>query len=444
MKPSSLFLIMVALWFNVIALMLDNEFHILIINISIITIYFKLKPKFLLHPNNVVFGFAGLYFVLPSTVYLIYFYAEIPYILPWGQLYKWDELDKLTYVHALFMFIVPFIGFHYFTKNENAVPYREIPFKVKPLQLVTLTLGLFVVIAVYVNLTGGLASWLGNYQLTYLVEKAGYGHINFIILFIGDLVVFLLGLGLINSRSYSFKWFLIYAAGFLMVVIISYIQGLKSRLIFLLLLFYLPYIQYYEIKNRRVVGLAAVFFVLLFIGNYFRSNGFYSGATMFVEYMMSYFNSYPLHDLYIKEEARHIFGTLHQIVVKPLIKLGMVGPNTDYDLSVMLTKRFFPEQWWEYRSTQQWPLITELYINYFGMLFGWIPLLLYVYLLSFIYKKSMSGNMAMMLIYMIEFVRLFSTFRGVLLPWQLPVYVVFYITIYYLAAYSIKRLQVSR
>jgi hypothetical protein len=185
--------------------------------------------------------------------------------------------------------------------------------------------------------------------------------------------------------------------------------------------------------------LGLIFFALLFAGNYFRSEGFYSTGSMFIEYMMTYFNVYPLHDMFMSHFDRNLLETSHHILMKPMIKLSIVGTNTDYDLSVMLTKQFFPEQWEKMHATQQWPLISEIYLNYYGMIFGWLPLVIYCYIISVLYNKSMAGNFSLMLIYMIEFIRMFSTFRGVFIPWQAPVFICFYIIIYYISSKAIRK-----
>ena len=104
----------------------------------------------------------------------------------------------------------------------------------------------------------------------------------------------------------------------------------------------------------------------------------------------------------------------------------------------MLTKIYYPDQWYDWSATQQWPLATELHLNYYGMLFGWIPIIIYTYIISFLYKKTMKLKMEFALIYLIEMIRIFSTFRGVLLPWILPLDLVFYVIIYFIFKKVIK------
>jgi len=412
------------------------EYESVFISIYVMVTYMVYKPNKIFHPNNIVFAFSFLYVCLPSSIYYIYEIYDIEYILPWGKLYKWDSLEKLTYYYMLYMFVIPFFSFYYFTKNTLEQKTNQV-YKVKNNWLFILIIILLMLILIFIYRTGGISGWLFNYQYTYLVERGGNGLFNVLILLFGNIVVFLLGLKISQLKFNSKKvmWILI---SFVIICIVAYLQGFKSRFIFLSLLFFFPFLINIKLSYRNISILVFLFFILIIFGNYLRSDGFYDSSQKIVEYMMSYFNVYPLHDIVAKSLDLNLGQTMHHIFVKPLIIIGLLPSATNYDLSVMLTKIYFPEHWYEMKATQQWPLATELHLNYFGMLFGWIPIIIYCYIISFLYKKMIEGRIELSLIYLIEMIRIFSTFRGVFLPWILPLNLILYIYIYYIIKRSVN------
>jgi len=433
--------IFILLILNIMSFFLDKSIQLILISLTITGLYLLLKPRSIIHPSNMIFAFSFLYFVFPSTVYLVYDAFNIPYILPWGQLYKWDELSRLTYFDALLAFVIPFFTFRFLINENKLTLLKKIDstYKVSTTPVVLFFISLLVLVALFVQLTGGVSSWLYDYQYTYLAKKAGYGHINFLILYLSNCFVFICGVFIFWGSSNRAKKVLYLLMAIIIVIFVSYVQGVKSRFIVLSLLFFLPALAVVVVSYKRLIIVGVSFILVFFLGNYFRSDGYYSTFSMAVEYVMSYFNVYPLHDMYINEHPPEFFSTAHHIFMKPFIALGLVNESVDYDLSVMLTKMYFPEQWDKYKATQQWPLVTELYVNYYGMLFGWLPLFLYSALISYLFRLSMNGSVAMLMIYMLEFLRMFTTFRSVLIPWETPVFLTFYVLTFIIVRFVVKK-----
>ena len=293
----------------------------------------------------------------------------------------------------------------------------------------------------YLILTGGLSAWVSSYKTTFLLGRSGLGIFNFIVLFIVNLCVFVLGL--ICFQSKGLLKYIVFTGSLFLIAIASLMQGLKSRLIILLVIFLFPYLLNLKMKNSRLLVLGLSFFILLFFGNYIRSDGFYNSTLVHFEYLMTYFNVYELHNMVVSTTDPDLFKTAHHIFVKPLQLVGLVGSEENFDLSVMLTKEYFPIGWEKMRATQQWPLATELYYNYYGFVLGWVPILVYSFFVSRLYMSAMVGNAAIGLVYALEFFRLFTVQRGVFLPWQLPVYILFYLIIYCFFKISVRIVPMS-
>ncbi len=407
----------------------------LVISLFIVITYIFYRPNNIFHPNNIVFAFSFLYIVLPCSIYYIYEIYNIEYVLPWGKLYEWDKLKKLTYYNMLYMFVIPYFVFNYFIKNNCfELAYK---YKINKNWIIGISIVLVLLIFIYIYRTGGISAWLFNYQYTYLVGREGNGVFNVLIILFGNILVFLLGLK-ISEFKFSIKKVIAVFFVIIFILFISYLQGFKSRFIFLTLVFSFLFLIRLELTHKKIFILGILFFTLISLGNYLRSDGFYDSFSKIIEYMMTYFNVYPLHDMVIKVNDLDLGQTMHHIFVKPLVMIGLLPADSDFDLSVMLTKIYYPEQWYEMKATQQWPLATELHLNYYGMLFGWIPLVVYCYIISFLYKRVLQGRLEFALIYLIEMIRIFSTFRGVLLPWILPLDLIFYIIIYFMTKRSIS------
>jgi len=409
-------------------------FNVLLINFFILFIYVMYKPKNIFHPNNIVFAFSFLYVVVPSSLQLIYEVLDLPYLLPWGKLYDWFSYELSTYYSVFFLYLVLYFSFYFF--NQKDLPPRKVTYIVDVNILSALFVFTVLMLFLYMNLTGGFVSWFTSYKQTFLLGRDGLGLFNFVMLFSVNLLVFLLGLYFHRKRR--LLKFSILLISLLLIVFASLLQGLKSRVIILLIIFFFPYLLQLRLKISILFLLGILFFIILYIGNYIRTDGFYDTPLVFIEYMMTYFNVYELHNMVTIQSDPGFFNTLHHVFVKPLAALGVVSQDAEYDISVMLTKEYFPLDWKSMRATQQWPLITELYYNYYGFVLGWLPLVIYAFVLTVLYKKTKSGNVALALIFILEFFRLFTAQRGVLIPWQMPIYLSFYIFIYFVVKKIVK------
>ena len=407
------------------------------LSLIIMWTYLMYRPRSVLHPNNMVFAFYGLYIVLSSTLNLVLNLIDWDYVLPWGQQVFWETMSPTLLFQAEFTFLVLFFGLHWFckgTQQEQNLSLENI--EVKPAWrngLAALAVGLVVL---FMQSTAGLDAWITDYSYTYLTKREGHGLLNVIIIALGNVAVFLFGLEAWRARR---KWPTVLVALFVMMTL-SYIGGVKSRFIFLLIVFLSPRFMSMKFQLRTLIAMTVSFFVLLYLGTLIRTEGFYASAPFFLEMLVGYFNAFQIHDWIVTSRDPGLFGTVWQVFVKPLQILGMVSPDASFDISVMLTKEYFPEQWELERATQQWPLDTELYLNYYGVWLSWLPLLMYSALQGWLYRHAvLRANLCLMPIFVMEFQRIFSTLRGTLIPWETPIYIVQYLLIYQLCRLAIRQ-----
>jgi len=384
------------------------------LSLIIVLTYLIFRPDNILHPNNMVFASYGLYVVLSSTLNLVLDLIGWQYVLPWGQTVFWEQMSLYLLLQVEFTFLVLFFGFRYFCRTKNPPePLRAFEISIRNKFTNVLYFVCIGLVLIFMQFTAGISEWINDYSYTYLAKREGYGLLNVVIIVLGNIVVFLLGMQTISAKT---KWPLVIKTIFLCAVL-SFIGGIKSRFIFLLIVYLSPYFIKMKFRLRVVFLLSLAFFVLLYLGTLFRTEFFYASAPYFLEMLIGYFNSYQLHDWIVISRDPGIFQTVWQVFVKPLQIFGVMPEDANFDISVMLTKEFFPEHWYNEKATQQWPLETELYLNYYGIYFSWIPLLMYTAALGWLYRLTVVGrNYWLLLIYVMEFQRIFSTLRGTLIP----------------------------
>ncbi len=407
--------------------------------LSVIMIYTYLlfRPHRVFHPNNMLFAFYGLYIVLSSTLELILYLIDWTYVLPWGQQVFWRTMSLKVLFQAEFTFLVLFFALHWFCKSKHQSKDLTLErIKVKPSWRNGLTALSVLLVILFIQSTAGLNAWITDYSFTYLTKREGHGLLNFTIIALGNVTVFLLGLEAWLAQR---KWPIILLA-FLVMTVLSYIGGVKSRFIFLLILFLSPWFITMKFRVRTLIAMSLSFFALLYVGTLIRTEGFYASGPFFLEMLIGYFNAFQLHDWIVASREPGLFQTVWQVFIKPLQVLGMMSPDASFDISVMLTKEYFPDHWELERATQQWPLDTELYLNYYGVWLSWLPLLMYSAMLAWLYKRAvLQVNLLLLPIYVMEFQRIFSTLRGTLIPWETPIYIIQYLLMYQLCRLAIRQ-----
>lgn len=408
-----------------------------LLSVIIVWTYLMYRPRNVLHPNNMVFAFYGLYIVLSSTLNLVLYLIDWDYVLPWGQQVFWETMSLTLLFQAEFTFLVLFFGLYWFCKEpQQPRAWSSMIAEVKPAWRNGLAVLSVALVFLFIESTAGLNAWITDYSYTYLTKREGHGLLNVTIIALGNVAVFLLGLETQRARR---KWPVLLVA-LLVMMTLSYIGGIKSRFIFLLIVFLSPWFMTMKLRLRTVVGLGVSFFVLLYLGTLIRTEGFYASTPFFIEMLVGYFNAFQLHDWVVTSRDPGLFQTVWQIFVKPLQILGLVSPDASFDISVMLTKEYFPEQWENEHATQQWPLDTELYLNYYGVWLSWLPLLAYAALQGWLYRHAvLRRNLYLMPIFVMEFQRIFSTLRGTLIPWETPIYIAQYLLIYQLCRMAIRQ-----
>ena len=388
-----------------------------------------MRPSGMLNPINILTAFYFLYVTVPVTVETWMSSVGYSLELDWVQIKPWNLISEETLELTVFTFYLQAIFLFIFTEttHRNCINPPD-TITIRYALITTLCAFSLLLVWLFMSNTAGIELWLSDYSNTYLSKRLGYGGLNYALITLGNATVFALGIA-VMKRKYILLSLLL---GLLTIGSQAFVGGIKGRLFILLLLFLSPWIV---TVRPKIVSLGVVvlsFFSLLYLTTLWRTAGFYSSGSRFLEMMIGYFNAVPLHDSTIASTDPEFFSTLGLLLVKPQQVLGLLPADVSFDISVELTKRYFPSNW-EELATQQWPLLTELHLNYYGIWFSWIPLFIYCGVLAYLYNKVVrDGNYAFLPIYTLEFIRLFAVQRGTIIPWDTPVIIAQYLVIYFL------------
>lgn len=423
----------------VILLFLHLANPVLAVLISIfyfVSLFIFLRPKYFFHPNNIVFLFYFLYYCVPAAIVGYYKFNGISSTLDWNALPDWYSMSMTTYTDAALLYFILYFSFHFLCKLESESLTLINNKKTVSVGFILFT-GLFVFLLglYYISVTGGLFLWVYDYKYTFLLGREGNGVIGFILVYSSYFLAYMLGLFFLGRKIYLSLFF--FVCIFSILIFSAFLLGFKSRVFEYAILVSMPLLFKRRISFKVTLIVGGLFFVFLYIATVLRTGGAYDGLILFLEYSVYYFNVFPLHDLVVHDFDYSLFQTFHYSFVKIGGFFGLWS-NEDFDISIFLTKIYYPEDWADARATQQWPIVSNLRVNYLGFVLGWIPLFFYVSIVSFLYRRFFNGDLALGFIFGLEFLRIFTVLRGVILPWQWPVYFVFYILGYFLIKYYLR------
>jgi hypothetical protein len=387
-------------------------------------VYIVTRPKIYYHPANVIFANYLIYFILPYTLWLVYNILEIEYILPWGMINDWSILSDRSIGHFLWMFLIMYLGAIFlFDENKLISAFSKLEARkdsIYSLNLMPWNIFFFfniVAVIVFIELSGGVASWLNNYSETYLLNRQGLGVLNLYILWTANFSAFALGFVRFVLRiklPNSTIWLALVA-----ILISIFAQGIKSRVPMLLFFYFATYLAVKNLKLSAGIFLFLALILMFMFGMYFRSDGFYSTPQLLLEYLQSYFNTIFLHDAALKDFNSGELGSILIGFNKYLeIYFGSM-PRESYDLAVLLTQKYFPDQWYIGGGTQQWPIETDLYLSFPHEIFWIIPVVIYLFVFRAIFRLTHKYAGYIIFVYCAELIRMMSIFRSGFLTWDL-------------------------
>lgn len=401
---------------------------ILLVVIFMLTAFFLFRNKEILCPSNVVFGSYFLYFIFPSVLFYVLEWSGWTYVLPWGKANDWSKLSDEAVLSYLYVFTL----FYGFTRFFEVILVRSSAdslfeqYRVRPLMLFVFSSVVLVGGLYFFQVTGGAEAWFGNYSSTYLENKKGYGLLNFVLLMSSNFLAFALGFYWKTQRRVNF---ILMMCVVFVLVFCAFIQGVKSRIFYFAIFFSIPWLTTARLTLLKGAVIFTAFTLAFSFAMYLRSNGFYSTPGMLLEYFLSYFNTIFLHDMILRDMPPGFLLTMDYPLNKWLTFFGVPSEDYMHDISRWLTSIYFPQQWFEGSATQQWPVETELYLNYGNYVFWVVPIFIYSLLMCVLYSLRYRLGPVFLFIFMYQMLFFLSVFRGSMLQWIVLFNVVFYLVL---------------
>ena len=406
---------------------------------------FILKPKYLFSFSTVtLFNFSA-YVALPAFVTTVLSLVSYEYQLTWVAdiANSWRNLNEetvyLTWCLFLSMYLLAYLVENKLFRNWSEVRCLLLNIDGKRLKSVTrpfylLTLPLLALTGYIFSAMGGFDAFLNDYSTTFLTKRKGLGLYIIFASALMNVWVFLAGLLLANWNVRG--KLLLLSVAIPLLLIQAYTMGFKSRLIILVLLLLMPYVLNIRLTFKTLFIGSALFFVALFTTSYVRTNGYYSGF-LFVEMIVAYFNVIPLHEKMAADFAPASLFSVFWFLNKYLNPI--LGTSYDYDLSIYLTKIYFPREWYVESATQQWSIISQAYINFGVNAFALLPAIIAAFyqVICLLLLRMYRTNSFFIFITIMETLRVLTIFKGGVLQHDLY-YVLISYAIYFLILYRIR------
>lgn len=278
--------------------------------------------------------------------------------------------------------------------------------------LATSMLLIFLSLLYFTSNPSFLDLWLNDFSNSYIKLRRGYGLILMWLPILTRFLAFLVGarLSALHRSDYP-----LITLSFIALICGIFLSGFKSSFIFAIVFLFSSFFFLSRISLTRTIVLLFSSVILIVIGNYVRSNGYYNGFKT-IEYLPHYFNTLELHDLLsaspsIEKNINSLTGLTSFLDYAFGNSVAMQERNISNQLSAV----FFPLQW-EDGGTQQWPIFSSLSLVYGRFPLMWLPsILAFIFFVRFVLLKGTSSTRLSFywhFLYLNEYVRFFSVYRS--------------------------------
>lgn len=331
--------------------------------------------------------------ISPLTFFYIY-YGLWFVVAPWfAERYQGGVMDAVQYDLAFALAYVTFgigvvamlVGERWAKKSVK--PSQGLGYVINARDFLILLSFLYflssVLVALIILNSGGFDVWISDPGEAFL-NRAGSGHFVILSHFSSMSLALLTG-WYANSRAK----FAPVALFLFWLAITSPVHGSKFQIILLIVLAVLPWIRYVPFFSRGSVQLGFSFVFVLFLGLYFRNMSWIELETI-VPYTLNYFTALENLAVSLRDFDSAFMTTFFLPFNKFLTPFGLSDASMYYDMNHYLTDIYFPSAW-EIRATEQWPVETDLYLNFY--FFGGLPVIaFYLGFIGYLYGLACRKN----------------------------------------------------
>ncbi|WP_417448336.1 hypothetical protein [Idiomarina abyssalis] len=227
--------------------------------------------------------------------------------------------------------------------------------------------------------SGGFDYWIDSPGQAFL-NRGGTGHFVILSHFFSIAMSALVGFYVYKSKRY---W--VYIIFLIWFFVTSPVHGSKMQLSLLILLSIIPWLRNTRVLTLRSISVLLILVLLFFLGLYFRNNSWLTFDKL-IPYALNYFTALENLAISLRDFEPMFMHTFLLPFNKFLTPFGLSDSSLYYDMNHYLTDIYFPENW-EVRATEQWPVETDLYLNFY-FVFGLPLVCFYLFFVGYIYGRA--------------------------------------------------------
>ncbi len=234
-------------------------------------------------------------------------------------------------------------------------------------------------VAMVVMRSGGLENWLEDPGNAFL-NRGGSG----VYVILSHFSAFALA-ALSGYYSCIRKNWGAVTAYLLWLVATSPVHGSKLQIALLAIIALIPWLSKLRPFTFKSAILYAALTAVFFLGMYFRGV-LWQDLAYKMPLVLNYFSALQNLAMSIRDFDPSLLQTFFLPFVKFQTPFGLAEPTMYFDMNHMLTDHYYPEKW-AIRATEQWPVETDLYLNFFFV--GGLPLVAaYLALVGYLHGRA--------------------------------------------------------
>jgi hypothetical protein len=292
--------------------------------------------------------------------------------------------------------------------------------------IIVLTVASTVFLALIVYGSGGIQRWLDAPGDAFL-ERQGTGIYVVGSHFCSQALVALVGYyafmtGRMASPALISLW----------IAVTSPVHGSKLQISLLFILLFTPWLRRVRLMSVSSMLIFACLGAVVLFGLYLRNLSWIDASTI-IPYTLNYFTALENLAISVRDFKPDFLTTFFMPFMKFTTPFGLSNLNLYFDMNHMLTDVYYPHAW-EIRATEQWPVETDLYLNFyfFG---GLILVAFYLFMQGFLYSRArVTNTLGAWFVTIMMTLSILSHMRGSLIN-----HIDFYMYPYIIAMYFILR-----
>lgn len=335
------------------------------------------SPKIAFSPASILFAYYGAWFIV-SPSFASRYEGKL-------LIFEYSLSSVMAYTIFCTGLISIYSGIDFGTKTKKFKMFtglnvsKEYQYRLIAYLFLISTLLIFLIVIT----TGGFTLWLYAPGDAFL-NRGGSG----IYIVLSHFSSILLA-AIVGFVSYKYKKYFLLLIFLLWVLITSPVHGSKMQISLLVIISFLPFLRFVKLFSLKSFLLYICLLLVFILGLYYRNVSWIS-LDKLIPYSLNYFSTLDNLATSVRDFSPSLLTTFFLPFEKFKTPIGLSRPDLYFDMNHLLTDIYLPTAW-KIRATEQWPVETDLYLNF--MFFGGLPLVaLYLGFVGFFYGMALKHN----------------------------------------------------